>query len=167
MRRRDAAWSVALEDNCVRGAVMCCSLLYPVLAARLLALYRLVEFDDLVMLEPDLRLSSDAARPWQMAGLPFTFLLVVGMPCAALAVLWRTARPGALDKPHIKPAEKVRLEARYLRRYGQLYQMYEPPSLTLSLTLTPTPTLTLTLPLPPGITTRCSPSGSRSPSGRC
>ena len=48
------------------------------------------------------------------------------MPCAALAVLWRTARPGALDKPHIKPAEKVRLEARYLRRYGPLYQMYEP-----------------------------------------
>ena len=33
----------------------------------MLALYRLVEFDDLVMLEPDLRLSSDAARPWQMA----------------------------------------------------------------------------------------------------
>ena len=46
------------------------------------------------------------------------------MPCAALAVLWRTARPGALDKA--RPAEKVRLEARYLRRYGQLYQMYEP-----------------------------------------
>ena len=63
------------------------------------------------------------------------------MPCAALAVLWRTARPGALDKPHIKPAEKVRLEARYLRRYGQLYQMYEPLPLTLALTLT----LTLTL----------------------
>ena len=34
VRRRDAAWSVALEDNCVRGAVMCCSLLYPVLAVR-------------------------------------------------------------------------------------------------------------------------------------
>ena len=46
---------------------MCCSLLYPVLAARLLALYRLVEFNDLVMLEEDLRLSRDAARPWQMA----------------------------------------------------------------------------------------------------
>ena len=46
------------------------------------------------------------------------------MPCAALAVLCRTARPGALDKA--RPAEKVRLEARYLRRYGQLYQMYEP-----------------------------------------
>ena len=45
------------------------------------------------------------------------------MPCAALAVLWRTARPGALDKA--RPAEKVRLEARYLRRYGQLYQMYD------------------------------------------
>ena len=38
MRRRDAAWSVALEDNCVRGAVMCCSLLYPVLAVRGLGL---------------------------------------------------------------------------------------------------------------------------------
>ena len=76
-----------------------------------------------------------------MAGVPFILLFVVGMPCAALAVLWRTARPGALDKPHIKPAEKVRLEARYLRRYGQLYQMYEPRSLTLALTLT----LTLTL----------------------
>ena len=38
MRRRDAAWSVALEDNCVRGAVMCCSILYPVLAVRGLGL---------------------------------------------------------------------------------------------------------------------------------
>ena len=38
MRRRDPKWAVALADNCVRGAVMCCSLLYPVLAARLLAL---------------------------------------------------------------------------------------------------------------------------------
>ena len=56
--------------------------------------------------------------------MPFTFLLVIGMPCAALAILRRTARPGALDKA--RPAEKVRLEARYLRRYGQLYQMYEP-----------------------------------------
>ena len=56
MRRRDPKWAVALADNCVRGAVMCCSLLYPVLAARLLALYRLVEFDDLVMLEEDLAL---------------------------------------------------------------------------------------------------------------
>ena len=46
------------------------------------------------------------------------------MPCAALAVLWRTARPGALDKA--RPAEKVRLKARYHRRYGQLYQMYDP-----------------------------------------
>ena len=27
-----------IQDNCVRGAVMCCSILYPVLAARLLAL---------------------------------------------------------------------------------------------------------------------------------
>ena len=87
---------------------MCCSLLYPILAARLLALYRLVEFNDLVMLEEDLRLSRDAARPWQMAGVPFILFFVVGMPSAALAVLWRTARPGALDKPHIKPAEKVR-----------------------------------------------------------
>ena len=82
------------------------------------------------------------------------------MPCAALAVLCRTARPGALDKarnpaervrhealtlpnpnpnpnPNPKPRPRpspspspspnqVRLEARYLRRYGQLYQMYEP-----------------------------------------
>ena len=62
------------------------------------------------------------------------------MPCAALAVLRRIARPGALDKAHIKserrrrnsgaplrtPAEKLQLEARYLRRYGPLYQMYEP-----------------------------------------
>ena len=155
MRKRDAAWSVALKDNCVRGALMCCSLLYPVLAARLLALYRVVEFNDLVMLEEDLRLSRDAARPWQLAGVPFILLFVVGMPSAALAVLWRTARPGALDKPHIKPAERVRptstptptptptpsptptltpspnidqvrLETRYLRRYGLLYQMYEP-----------------------------------------
>ena len=108
----------------MRGAVMCCSILYPVLAARLLALYRVIEFNDLWMLEPDLRLSSDDAAPWQMAGLPFTFLLVIGLPCAALAILRRTARPGALDKA--RPAEKVRLEARYLRRYGQLYQMYEP-----------------------------------------
>ena len=58
------------QDNCVRGAVMCCSILYPVLAARLLALYRVVEFNDLWMLEEDLRLSSDDARPWQMAGKP-------------------------------------------------------------------------------------------------
>ena len=34
MRRRDPKWAVALADNCVRGAVMCCSLLYPVLAVR-------------------------------------------------------------------------------------------------------------------------------------
>ena len=110
MKRRTEGrqWGVALKDNCVRGALMCCSLLYPVLAARLLALYRLVEFNDLVMLEEDLRLSRDAARPWQMAGVPFILLFVVGMPCAALAVLWRTARPGALDKPHVKPAERVR-----------------------------------------------------------
>ena len=124
VRRRDAAWSAALEDNCVRGAVMCCSILYPVLAARLLALYRVVEFNDLSMLEEDVRLSSDDARPWQMAGLPFTFMMVIGMPCFALAVLCRTARPGALDKA--RPAEKARLENRYLRRYGQLYMMYKP-----------------------------------------
>ena len=70
----------------MRGAVMCCNILYPVLAARLLALYRVIEFNDVVMLEEDLRLSSDDARPWQMAGLPFTFLLVIGMPCAALTL---------------------------------------------------------------------------------
>ena len=51
---------------------MCCSILYPVLAARLLALYRVVEFNDLWMLEEDLRLSSDDARPWQMAGITLT-----------------------------------------------------------------------------------------------
>ena len=62
------------QDNCVRGAVMCCSILYPVLAARLLALYRVVEFNDLWMLEEDLRLSSDDARPWQMAGITPTKL---------------------------------------------------------------------------------------------
>ena len=53
---------------------MCCSILYPVLAARLLALYRVVEFNDLWMLEEDLRLSSDDARPWQMAGITPTKL---------------------------------------------------------------------------------------------
>ena len=119
---------------------MCCSILYPVLAARLLALYRVVEFNDLLMLEEDVRLSSHDAMPWQMAGLPFIFLLLIGMPCAALAVLRRIARPGALDKAHLKserrqrnsgaplrtPAEKLQLEARYVRRYGPLYQMYEP-----------------------------------------
>ena len=56
MRRRDAAWSAALG---VRSATN----------------EPFVEFNDLWMLEEDLRLSSDDARPWQMAGITPTKLL--------------------------------------------------------------------------------------------
>ena len=48
-----------------------CAILYPVLAARLLVLYRVVEFNNL---EEDLRSSSDDTIPWQTAGMTLTHL---------------------------------------------------------------------------------------------
>ena len=124
VRRRDGEWGESLEGRSVALAVLCCSLLYPVLAARILRLYHGIYFDELHMLESDLRLSMDDALPWQLAGVPFLFLIVVGVPSAFLTILCRVARPGAWRD--MQPADKARLEQRYLKRYGQLYQMYQP-----------------------------------------
>ncbi len=122
--RRDKAWAAALADSCVRVGVLCCTILYPVLAARVLKLYQLRQFNELSRLEADLRMDLDEAWPWQMGGLPFVFLLVIGLPIALFCLLCRVGRPGALAGK--KPAEAAKLETRYIRRYGQLFQMYEP-----------------------------------------
>ena len=122
--RRDKAWAAALADSCVRVGVLCCTILYPVLAARVLKLYQLRQFNELSRLDADLRMDLDEAWPWQMGGLPFVFLLVIGLPIALFCLLCRVGRPGALAGK--KPAEAAKLETRYIRRYGQLFQMYEP-----------------------------------------
>ena len=55
--------------------------------------YRGARYNDVWMLQADLRLSWEDARPWQLAAAPLTLLVVVGFPCAVLRVLWRVARP--------------------------------------------------------------------------
>ena len=101
--RRDKAWAAALADSCVRVGVLCCTILYPVLAARVLKLYQLRQFNELSRLDADLRMDLDEAWPWQMGGLPFVFLLVIGLPIALFCLLCRVGRPGALAGK--KPAE--------------------------------------------------------------
>jgi len=116
-------WAADLGDRVVRAMMVVTALLYPVVAAQLLMLYRGVRFNDEHVLEADVRLTMEQAVPWQMMGAPFVVAIVLGVPVFFFFLLRSVARPEALA--HLKPRQAAQLERRYLLRYGQLYQLYK------------------------------------------
>ena len=70
-------WAADLEDRVVRAMMVVTALLYPVVAAQLLMLYRGVRFNDEHVLEADVRLTMAEAAPVSYTHLTLPTILLV------------------------------------------------------------------------------------------
>jgi hypothetical protein len=122
----------AYMDGLVGTMVTLMFLAYPALCQDLLKLYRPRYFGDppnqVIVLAEDWSLGYGDAYilPFQLGGIAFLIMYMIGIPAFFFVALWTTARPKELKPLEPKQAaERDRLQARRETRYAMLYDIYD------------------------------------------
>lgn len=116
-------------DYTIFSAVLFVFLLYPSLSARTLRLFRYSTYGEHTLLTADLRLTYDELFAARMIGLVFLLLFVLGVPALGYAILYRVAGPARRNAHamyHKLDERRAEMDRRYARRFGILYNKYEP-----------------------------------------
>jgi hypothetical protein len=116
LRRVPAKMREPFYDACIKVIVVMLFIFFPILSRNLLRLFLSRDINDTRLLSDDPRILYDSVGGWRVAASLFLALYTVGIPVYFFSCLWTAARPAS---------QSYRSE-RQMRKYGLLFQKYEP-----------------------------------------
>lgn len=116
LRRVPAKMREPFYDACIKVIVVMLFIFFPILSRNLLRLFLSRDINDTRLLSDDPRILYDSVGGWRVAASLFLALYTVGIPVYFFSCLWTAARP---------ESQSYRSE-RQMRKYGLLFQKYEP-----------------------------------------